>query len=97
MFSVYKYMLEPTTTQTVQMPADAAILKVDFQDGIACLWALVCIDDGHPVESRTFMILGTGRLMEDDEAYRAEYIGTLHANDEFGRNLVNHVFELVGS
>lgn len=86
---VYKYELlgpNPGGTQLLPLPQDAQILRVDMQNHIAVMWALV--DPGRDLEDRTFMILGTGHESYNlDEGYI--YHGTFY-EDVF----VWHLFEL---
>lgn len=57
MLKVYKYNLNLGFT-SLKVPADADILSVGQQDGLAKLWALV--DPEKPTEERRFVLVGTG-------------------------------------
>lgn len=85
---IYKYPLMIDDVQTVVMPHGAKVLTVQMQHEMPCLWAEV---DPQiiAVETRTFGIIGTGCA---DIPANAQYIGTVQ---QFGGNLVWHVYELV--
>ena len=63
MLTIYKYPLEIATIQPLQVPRDAKILSVQFQNDVLCLWALV--DPKKELTIRYFLIFGTGRLIEN--------------------------------
>lgn len=85
--TIYKYILQLTDRQVVNMPGGAKILTVDTQGINLCLWALV--DPKVPEEPRAFIVHGTGHPADDLEG--TDYVGTaqLHAGA-----LVLHVFEV---
>ena len=58
MLSVWKFKLEVTDLQQVEMPQGAQLMTVQEQGGELCLWAAV--DTEAPKESRTIEIIGTG-------------------------------------
>jgi hypothetical protein len=70
---------------TVQMPAGAVPLTVQWQHDGPQMWALVKTDE--PLESRAFRIAGTGHPIE---ASVKGYIGTFQMT---GGSLVFHIFE----
>jgi hypothetical protein len=55
---IWKFELEPTDNQEIEMPKGAEILTAQNQVGIPCLWALV--DPTAEKETRTFEVVGTG-------------------------------------
>lgn len=82
---VYKYKLDTTDVQTVQMPKGAEILTVQVQSGYwPCLWALV--DPTQEMENMKIRIAGTGHYIEEDIV---KYIGTFQLQ---GGALVFHAF-----
>lgn len=83
--AVWKYVLRPTTTQTVEMPVPAKVLHVASQGDDVCLWALVSPE--APLRSCTFRVVGTGHPEVDQ---RDSYVGTAHLPES---GLVFHVFE----
>lgn len=91
---VWKYKLELTNTQTVNMPLPARILRVDFMDGQLYAWAIV--DPGekpHGYEEPVALeIYGTGHPFTELALgdFRT-YIGSAH---ERKSGLVVHVFRL---
>lgn len=83
--SIWKFDLDITDRQTVQMPAGADILDVQFQRGELRVWVLV--EPANPPEPRTLVIVGTGNPVPDRDL---RHIGTVqHAGHQF----VWHVFE----
>lgn len=83
---VYKYQLQDTLQQTVNLSVGAKILSVHEQYGSLCLWALV--DADLPTSPRVIEIYGTGHVVP---AGKREFIGTVVT---MGGRLVWHVFEL---
>lgn len=83
---IFKYTLEITSDQTVQMPQGAWILSVANQGGNLCLWAMVDIDCNlHP---RHIEVIGTGHRVVQDMGVERTFIGTVLINQ-----FVWHVFE----
>lgn len=83
MLTIYKYPIQITDTQTLQVPLLGVFMDVQMQELQACLWARV--DPEQPLRPRIIRVVGTGHcidfLIED-------YIGTFQ-NPPF----VWHVFE----
>lgn len=80
---IYKYPLELTDRQEIEMPSGAQMLSVQFQGGLLCLWALV-----HKDRSKATVVVrifGTRNPAEDADS--VEYVGTVQLN-----GLVWHVF-----
>lgn len=92
MRAVWKFPLEITDYQTIEMPAGAQILSFDVQ-GVSpeymapCLWALVA--PAMPREKRTFQMVGTGHQLPDEPG---KFIGTVVT---YGGTLVWHLFEVL--
>ena len=86
MKSIFKYQLEVTGWQEVEIREGSKILCVQVQHGILCLWAMV---DPHKSEMETVAIeiFGTGSTIPDG---RRDYIGTAQMADG---KLVWHVFK----
>lgn len=68
---IYKYKLELTEEQIVNMPQGSKILSTQLQDGSICLWAMV--DTEKPFKQRDIRIYGTGSKITDLD----KYIGTV--------------------
>lgn len=85
MKTIYKYILNPETVQSVIMPQDAKILSVQVQHGQICIWAVGKASGVN--ERRIFHVYGTGHELPDDEL---SFIGTVQLH---GGALVFHVFE----
>lgn len=84
--TIWKFPLETTDEQVVDMPSGAKALTVQTQDGCACLWALVNPDNAT-VEHRLIRIYGTGHSIPK---HPGDYIGTYQLCNGA---LVFHVFE----
>lgn len=69
--TIWKFPLEVTDKQTINMPDHARCLSVQVQHGIPCLWAQV--REEAPVVSRVFYTYGTGHPMPPRPG---EYIST---------------------
>jgi hypothetical protein len=82
---IWKYPLEVTDYQDIEMPQDAEILTVQVQRGTPCLWALVNPD--KPREARRIFTVGTGHDARHIVGWH--YVGTYQLH--MGR-LVFHVF-----
>lgn len=85
MEKIFKYPLEVTDTQFIEVPKGAAILTVQAQKDIPCIWAQV--DPDMPLIKRRILTYGTGHPIDPTEA--KHYIGTYQIN---GGHLVFHVF-----
>lgn len=71
MRTIWKFPLDITDRQKVEMPKFATLLSVQLQNGVACLW--VEVDSEQPKERRTFAIYGTGNPIPNNPG---EYVGT---------------------
>ena len=101
MKKIYKYKLETTLTQEVEMPRGAQVLCIQTQDEIPCIWALV--DPTENTTSRTFEIFGTGWDVPTNSLFdhdglgpesiedRRRYVGTYQLRKG---ELVFHCFEI---
>lgn len=87
--SIWKFPLETTDIQQIEMPADAEILTIQTQAGQPCIWALVSPD--APKRKVAFEIFGTGHPVPENG--RRKYVGTYQLS---GGALVFHCFELLG-
>lgn len=80
---IFKYPLEATDVQYLELPARAQFLTVQVQNGIPCLWALV--DPTQKKELRRIRTIGTGHPIEND--FDSTYLATYQLP-----GLVFHVF-----
>lgn len=88
--TIWKFPLEITDIQKVNMPDKAEILTVQMQNGIPCLWALVDPDEAL-FDEREIEIFGTGNhIVYDNNIVWHKYISTIQLN---GGSLIFHVFE----
>ena len=91
--TIYKYLLEVTDYQIIDLPAGAEILSVqpqpppygNIQEQL-CMW--VQIDTQNELEPRRIRIFGTGNSMSYEHQLR--FIGTVQMNNHA---FVWHVFE----
>ncbi len=84
---IFKYPLETTDIQRIEMPQGAEILCIQTQNETPCIWALV--EPNSTVTKRTFEIFGTGHYVPDN--LNRTYIGTYQL--QCGQ-LVFHCYEL---
>lgn len=63
MLTVYKYDFPINDTVGITMSRGARVLKVECQNGMPVLWALV--DTDQPPERHTFRVFGTGHPIPD--------------------------------
>lgn len=87
MGQVWKFTLQPTSVQGVEMPKGASILSAQEQRGAVNLWAHV--DPAAGLETRSILMIGTGQ--EIDAGVLGPYIGTVQVNQG---DLVLHLFEV---
>ena len=83
--TVWRYDVAPLTTQHIQMPTGAQVLKVaEHPRGEISLWVLVDAHAGR--ETREFTVAGTGwEIVADDPSH----LGSVVMSD----GLVFHIFE----
>lgn len=93
MKQIWKFKLEITDDQVIDMPESAKILTVQIQDGFPVLWAIV--KDGvvpYCQRQRIIKTYGTGKTLSertDTPVFRKrKYIGTYQI-----KGFVGHVFE----
>lgn len=85
MFAVWKYAIEDTTTQIVNLPRGATILAAGKNYGTLYLWVQVETTEGVPIEPHDILVTGTGRELPS---------GTPQHIDTFiDAGIVYHVFE----
>ena len=92
MITIHKYKLQITERQTLQLPEDAEILRVQTQRGEACLWSMV--DTQVVTKPRVIEIFGTGYPIYQDVAVRRDFLGMFQI-EEVG--LVFHAFKRTGA
>lgn len=86
--TIWKFELETTDVQRIEMPACSEILCIQTQNEKPCIWALVLPSNSEAKVKRTFEIFGTGHNVPRADR---KYIGTYQLN---GGSLVFHCFEL---
>ena len=88
---IWKFKLEITGTQKIEMPIGADILTVQTQGGKAYFWALV--DPALEKEIRTFEVFGTGHPIMYGRGVSRIHIETCQLGEG---SFVFHVFETLG-
>lgn len=94
---IYKYELEITDSQILQMHGIPRFLSVQEQNGKLVVWAI--IDTNNGINGREILIVGTGNEIpnyynlrgfsyDSPSGYTTEHIGTVVMNN----GLVWHVF-----
>jgi hypothetical protein len=88
---IFKYALEVTDRQEIDLPAGSEPLCVQVQRGVPCLWALVPAAPDNPAEYiSTRLVLythGTGHVVS---THAGQYLGTYQLRDGA---FVGHVFK----
>ena len=91
MKTVWKFPIEATDTQAIQMPRNARLLHVDVQgEGLTAqpaVWALV--ESEEPRTFRTLAVVGTGHHSE--HVAKLPHVGSFLLGHG---SLVFHVFDL---
>jgi hypothetical protein len=85
MEKIWKYEIELTDTQEIEMPRNAKILSCQMQWSNTCIWAKV--ETGNRMETVTIDVIGTGNPISE---FNREFIDTIQLN---GGALVFHVFK----
>ena len=85
MKKIFKYPLQPKPENVIEMPAGAAVLDLQTQNDVPCLW--VEIDPDAPRIKRKFKIVPTGQAFEPGPF--VHYMGTFQMQ---GGALVFHVY-----
>ena len=85
MKKIYKYALPIDDYLTIPLPQGAEILKVDMQNNVPWMWALV--DPEKPPEMRNFRLVGTGHPIKEENL---KFIDTFQMHEG---SLVFHLFE----
>lgn len=87
MKKIYKYQLEVTDTQFIELPLGAEILTAQMQGDQLCLWAMVNTLSDAITKIRRIEIIGTGNPVPTGDL---KYISTFQI---LGGSLIFHVFE----
>jgi hypothetical protein len=87
MKKIFKYELEVTDEQTIQLPREAKILSTHCKNNKICIWALV--NPKNELVNRKFYMSGTGFPIHDNVLGDSKFIGTCLMLNE---TLVWHIF-----
>lgn len=87
---IFKFCLEVTHEQEIELPVNVRILTVQVQNKIPCLWAVVDekLINASVMRKHSIRTFGTGQPF--DLPIDCFYIGTYQLN---GGSLVFHVFD----
>ena len=83
---IWKFELEITDEQIINIPIGAQIISVQAQRGEPCLWAIVNAEE-RCASPKKIIIHGTGHAISEDAG---NYIGTFQ---QMNGDLIWHVFE----
>ena len=86
--TIWKFQFLPNDRITIEMPVAAKILSLQVQNDIPCIWAVV--DPKAQIETRTFIMFGTGHQINVDLQQRYNFIGSFQM---MNGHLVFHLFE----
>lgn len=84
MYSIYKYNLDLTERQTLNLPKGRKFLDVQVQNGKIVIWLLV--DPNAELIGQQFRIIGTGQRLNSIPT--GQYLGTVQLD-----SFVWHLFE----
>lgn len=84
--SIWKYPLETTDEQIINVPVGAEFLSVQVQHGQPCIWAKVNTQENVIVRAKV-VIVGTGHPANHTDGMM--FLGTYQLHDS---NFVGHVF-----
>lgn len=90
MKQIFKYKLQITDLQRLDLPIDATILTAQVQKEELFIWVLVTPD--APKQYKKIRIIGTGHPIPDEPISKVRYINTVQF---YGGDLVWHVFEVM--
>lgn len=85
MRTIWKYPLEITDEQFIDVPLGSEPLSVQVQNDQLCIWVLVT-NHNRPTKEQPIRIYGTGHPVE---SLHRDYVGTVQT---MGGALVWHVF-----
>ena len=76
--TIYKYPLELTDVQTLEVPFGAKVLSTELQGHQICVWAIVDLTtvEPGPTENLTIRIVGTGNPLPE-KCIESKFLGTV--------------------
>lgn len=87
MKTIWKFPLETTDYQEIEIPELHSILSLQVQNDVPTLWALIN-DTESKKEKVSIVIIGTGHPIENKQIAQRKFIGTY----QLSNGLVFHVF-----
>ncbi|MGZ4161015.1 MAG: DUF7352 domain-containing protein [Neobacillus sp.] len=88
MYTVWKYTLNATQKQQIDMPLGSKILNAELQHEEIVLYALINKADVGMTEDREIIVLGTGHEIDEDLT-KYQFVNTVVMNNGY---LMFHVF-----
>lgn len=87
---IWKYQLEVTDVQDLEIPIGSILLSVQTQNEIPCLWALIYNTEAEK-EIIRLRTMGTGNPINDEDFDPRDFLGTYQLkNGAF----IGHVFQV---
>ena len=74
MNTIYKYELDVTQSQKLELPSNCNILDLQVQNGVPCLW--VQLNDACETKVFDIQMYGTGWQLEES-IHSYDYLGTV--------------------
>lgn len=87
MKTIWKYPLEITDVQEIEVPRGSTILSIHTQYGVPCVWVLVPNTEVGSIEKIAILTFGTGNPVNDCGG--CDFLGTYLTRED---HLVFHVF-----
>jgi hypothetical protein len=87
---IYKYPLEVTDVQDIEIPYGSILLSIQTQNEKPCLWALIYNTQAKK-EIIRLRTIGTGNPISKEDLYPINFIGTYQLG---GGSFVGHVFQV---
>ena len=87
MKTIYKYNLDITDSQLIELPIDSEILSVKCQDNFLCMWLLIEVGTIETT-SLEIEIFGTGNPIYENNKTSRKFVDTV----VMPNGLVWHVF-----
>ena len=87
---IWKFPLEVTDVQDIEIPHGSILLSVQTQNKTPCLWALIYNTEAEKEVIR-LRTIGTGNPISDEDFDPRDFLGTYQLG---GGSFVGHVFQV---
>lgn len=93
---IFRYQLEWTANQVIEVPENAEILSVKVMDDNQPSIYATIDDANEETKSVRIIILGTGSEISDDDYRHMKFLGTIKKkrNGMFGKLMTKYVFHV---